>query len=79
LERRSHGECANPLALQIFAELKKVWDLFENKHLSNAVDENGQPSATYHIAEMVAFLGLPPHEYIHRSGVTNRAFDSQGQ
>jgi serine/threonine-protein kinase SRPK3 len=61
------------------AKLKKVWDLFENKHLFNAVDETGKPLATHHIAEIVAFLGLPPHEYIHRSEVTNRVFDSQGQ
>jgi hypothetical protein len=56
----------------------KVWDLFENRHLFNAVDEDGQPSATHHVAEMVAYLGLPPSEYIHRSGITDRVFDNEG-
>jgi serine/threonine protein kinase len=59
-------------------EFKQACDLFENEHLFNAVDEDGQPSATHHIAEMVAYLGLPPVEYIQRSEITKKVFDEQG-
>ncbi|KAM3501022.1 hypothetical protein MY11210_009436 [Beauveria gryllotalpidicola] len=55
-----------------------IWDLFENRHLFNAMDENGDSSATAHVAEMVAYLGLPPREYIQRSKITTNVFDEQG-
>ncbi|KAJ8131233.1 hypothetical protein O1611_g2390 [Lasiodiplodia mahajangana] len=56
-----------------------IWDLFENRHLFNAVDENLQPSATHHVGEMVAYLGLPPLEYIQRSEITRKVFNEQGR
>ncbi|KAL5324143.1 hypothetical protein ACEPPN_008686 [Leptodophora sp. 'Broadleaf-Isolate-01'] len=56
-----------------------IWDLFENRHLFNAVDENLQPSATHHVAEMVAYLGLPPLEYIQRGEITKKVFNEQGR
>ncbi|KAF2004736.1 non-specific serine/threonine protein kinase [Amniculicola lignicola CBS 123094] len=56
-----------------------IWDLFENRHLFNAIDENLQPSATHHVAEMVAYLGLPYPEYIQRSEITKKVFDEQGR
>lgn len=34
----------------------------------------GISSVTHHIAEMVAYLGLPPLEYIRRSEVTKKGF-----
>jgi len=42
------------------------------------MDENMESSATAHVAEMVAYLGLPPLEYIYRSGITRKVFDEQG-
>lgn len=57
-----------------------MWDLLENKHLFNAIDpENGEMSATHYVAEMVAYLGLPPREYIHRSETTAKVFDKHGE
>ncbi|KIW19693.1 hypothetical protein PV08_00267 [Exophiala spinifera] len=55
-----------------------IWDLFENEHLFRALDENGESSATHHVAEMVGYLGLPPLEYIQRSEVTSKVFDEEG-
>ncbi|MCJ1367849.1 hypothetical protein MMC16_006985 [Acarospora aff. strigata] len=55
-----------------------IWDLFENRHLFNAMDENLQSSATHHVVEMVAYLGLPPFEYMQRSEITKKVFDEQG-
>lgn len=43
------------------------------------MDVNNETSATDHIAEMVAYLGLPPLEYLRRSDVTKNVFDEQGQ
>jgi hypothetical protein len=42
------------------------------------MDENMQSSATHHVAEMVAYLGLPPLEYVQRSEITKKVFDEQG-
>ncbi|TWU72294.1 hypothetical protein ED733_003630 [Metarhizium rileyi] len=56
-----------------------IWDLFENRHLFNAMDEEKKSSATHHIAEMVSYIGLPPLEYIDRSAVTKNVFDDNGQ
>lgn len=56
----------------------KIWDLLENKHLFNAADEEGRSSATHHVAEMVAYLGLPPPEYVQRSEITRKVFDEAG-
>lgn len=57
-----------------------MWDLLENRHLFDAVDpENGEMSATHYVAEMVAYLGLPPREYIHRSETTAKVFDKHGE
>jgi len=57
---------------------EQVWDLFENKHMFHALDKNQTSSATHHVAEMVAYLGLPPLEYIPRSDVTKNVFDEHG-
>ncbi len=51
--------------------------MLENKHLFNALDEDGQSSATH--AEMVAYLGLPSQEYLQRSEVMRNVFDEQGE
>lgn len=57
-----------------------MWDLLENRHLFDAIDpENGEMSATHYVAEMVAYLGLPPREYIHRSEITAKVFDKHGE
>ena len=43
------------------------------------MDEQMQPSATHHVAEMISYLGLPPLEYIQKSEITKKVFDEQGQ
>jgi len=54
---------------------EQVWDLFENKHMFHALDKNQTSSATHHVAEMVAYLGLPPLEYIPRMSLMNTVSD----
>jgi hypothetical protein len=56
----------------------KIWDLFGTGHLFHARDEDSQPSATHHVAEMVSLLGLPSTEYLQRSDITKKVFDVQG-
>ncbi|KAF2019621.1 kinase domain protein [Aaosphaeria arxii CBS 175.79] len=56
-----------------------IWDLFENRHLFNARDEEQKASATHHVAEMVAYMGLPSREYVRRSEVTRKVFDDSGR
>lgn len=54
----------------------KTWDILENKHLFNAKNPNGERSSIYHIAEMVALLGLPPPDYLERSKTSWKYFDN---
>jgi hypothetical protein len=44
----------------------------------NALDENQEYSPSHHIAEMVAYFGLPPSEFIQRSQVTRNVFNEHG-
>ena len=57
----------------------KIWDPFEHKNLFKATDKTGHDCPKRCIAEMVAYLGLPPLELIRKSKVAMRAFDEQGQ
>lgn len=59
-------------------ELDQIWDLFENKYLFNARDENGNDSNLHHLAEMIALLGPPPKDFLERSEFAEEFFDSQG-
>lgn len=45
----------------------------------HALDEAQKSSASHHVAEMVGYLGIPPLEYLHRSEITKKVFDEQGQ
>ncbi|KAK2757981.1 hypothetical protein FQN54_004387 [Arachnomyces sp. PD_36] len=55
-----------------------IWDIFENKHLFDALDEDREYSPSHHVAEMVAYLGLPPLEFLQRSDETRNVFDEKG-
>ncbi|KAI4628192.1 hypothetical protein J4E80_002330 [Alternaria sp. BMP 0032] len=55
-----------------------VWDLFEDEHLFDARDTEGNPSGTHHVSEMVAYLGMPPLEYTQSNDITKKVFDKQG-
>jgi len=55
-----------------------VWDLFEDEHLFDARDNEGNPSETHHVSEMVAYLGMPPLEYTQSNHMTKKVFDKQG-
>jgi hypothetical protein len=67
------------IPLHIANAAVQIWDLFENRHLFKAEDENGELTGTHHIVEMVSYLGLPPLEYIQRSDVTQKVFDAQAK
>ncbi len=53
--------------------------MFENKHLFNAQDGNGEGSSLYHMAEMVAILGPPPLDYLQRTETSWEYFDDSGK
>ncbi|MCJ1398649.1 hypothetical protein MMC11_001850 [Xylographa trunciseda] len=56
-----------------------AWDLFEDKHLFHAKDQNNENSSLHHIAEMIALLGPPPSEFIRRSKLGSEYFDAHGK
>ncbi|PYI20349.1 kinase domain protein [Aspergillus violaceofuscus CBS 115571] len=56
-----------------------VWDVFEDRHLFNALDEDGDFSPSHHVAEMVAYLGLPPLSFVRRSQETHHVFTDDGK
>ncbi|KAE8415530.1 kinase-like domain-containing protein [Aspergillus pseudocaelatus] len=45
----------------------QIWDIFENKHLFNALDEDKEYYPSHYVVEMVAYLGLPPLHFLQRS------------
>ena len=52
--------------------------MFEDEHLFDARDNEGNPSETHHVSEMVAYLGMPPLEYTQRNHMTKKVFNKQG-
>lgn len=44
----------------------QIWNRFDSQHLFNAKDRNNGSLATDHVAEMVAYMGVPPLEYLSR-------------
>ncbi|KAF1836434.1 non-specific serine/threonine protein kinase [Decorospora gaudefroyi] len=64
--------------VDIWSVATLVWDLFESRHLFDARDNEGKSSATHHIAEMVAYLGMPPLQYTQSNKITKKLFDEQG-
>ncbi|KAH8724900.1 hypothetical protein GQ44DRAFT_799070 [Phaeosphaeriaceae sp. PMI808] len=72
-------ELCRAQSVGIWSVAALVWGLFENKHLFTAGDKSQGTSATDHVAEMIAYLGLPPLEYVQRSKVTKNVFDEQGK
>ncbi|KAI9832542.1 MAG: hypothetical protein M1819_004332 [Sarea resinae] len=58
----------------------KIWDLFEGKHMFEALDTEKKPSNPHHLAEMIALLGPPPPEFILRAPQNSygRLFDDEG-
>jgi serine/threonine-protein kinase SRPK3 len=45
----------------------------------NALDEDHQYSPSHHVAEIVAYFGLPPLEFVQRSEATGNVFDEHGE
>ena len=87
MERWGHGGCILCRRLVFpFASFpsrsnrrpSKIWDIFENKHLSNAKDGNGEDSSLHHMAEIVALLGLPSPDYLQRTETSWKYFDNTG-
>ncbi|PPJ56168.1 hypothetical protein CBER1_09086 [Cercospora berteroae] len=55
-----------------------IWDLFEGRHLFSARGPAGDQLSEYHLAEMVAVLGLPPIEYLRRTQTSWEYFNDDG-
>ncbi|KAL5346504.1 hypothetical protein ACLOAV_008775 [Pseudogymnoascus australis] len=55
-----------------------IWDLFRDKHIFNGRDPTGKYSNRYHLAEMVAYMGPPPIDFLHHSEESWSYFDKQG-
>lgn len=72
--------CVEPLDIEEHSLTLKlqIWDIFENKPLFNALDEDREYSPSHHVAEMVAYLGLPPLHFLQRSEETRNVFDEKG-
>jgi hypothetical protein len=58
--------------------LSQTWDLFEDKHLFNAKDQNKENSSLHHLAEMIALLGPPPTDFVQRGDAASDYFDAHG-
>ncbi len=44
----------------------------------NALDEDQRYCPLHHVAEMVAYLGLPPPQFTERSELARDVFDDNG-
>ncbi|KAF3004512.1 hypothetical protein E8E15_000387 [Penicillium rubens] len=55
-----------------------AWDLFEQGHLFYARDPEKKSSDTHHLAEMIAILGPPPKDVLHKSHYGDEFFDIDG-
>ena len=56
-----------------------MWDLLEGRHLFDTRGQDGHYSAAHHLAEMVALLGPPPPEFIHRSKESEEYWSPDGK
>ncbi|KAI9677025.1 MAG: hypothetical protein M1817_006864 [Caeruleum heppii] len=56
-----------------------IWDIFENEHLFDARNDDGEHSNRVHVSEMVAFLGTPPLKFQQLSQRTPLVFDEAGR
>ncbi|KAG6875361.1 hypothetical protein C0993_009585, partial [Termitomyces sp. T159_Od127] len=58
-----------------------IWDVFEGTHLFDGTD--GECDAIYrshvHLAEMIAYMGPPPHEFIAQGSVGSKFFSPEGE
>lgn len=57
----------------------QAWDLFEQGNLFFARNEDQNQSDSHHLAEMIAYLGLPPREMLEKSEYANKFFDISGK
>ncbi|MCJ1256343.1 hypothetical protein MMC24_004164 [Lignoscripta atroalba] len=56
-----------------------IWDLFGNKHMFDGRNKtNKEYSNRQHLAEMIAYLGPPPKEFLQRSEESSEYFDEHG-
>lgn len=53
--------------------------MIENKHLFDARDEEGLHNNGFHVVEMVAYMGVPPDEFLCSSPNTPLVFDEEGK
>ncbi|PYI36391.1 hypothetical protein BP00DRAFT_483565 [Aspergillus indologenus CBS 114.80] len=55
-----------------------VWDIFKDRDLFNALNEDEDYSPSHHVAEMVGCLGLPPVSFVRRCLETRNDFTDEG-
>lgn len=60
-------------------DVSHIWDLFQDKHMFDGRDPAGKYTNRYHLAEMIAYMGPPPVEFLERSEASRKFFDAQGQ
>ena len=78
------GVMVNPLRISKKAktspDLLQIWDLFENKHMFDGIHpESKKYKNECHLAEMVAYLGPPPLDFLQRPGAALEYFDEFGE
>lgn len=52
--------------------------MFENQHLFDAHDKEGNSLGAQHVSEIIAYLGIPSLQYTQSNDVTKKIFDQQG-
>lgn len=68
----------SPLSIKIETKISQTWTLFEGRHLFHARGPKGDRLSEYHLAEMVAVLGVPPVEYLRRTETSQKYFNDDG-
>ncbi|MCJ1281667.1 hypothetical protein MMC26_000988 [Xylographa opegraphella] len=76
MECRRNGQTFQASLFRSCVILRNIWDMFERKQMFNAIDpEDKQYSNRFHLAEMIAYLGPPPLEFLRRSDEYKEYFD----
>lgn len=63
MECRRHGKLSPVTMRAVLTDMFRS-GISENKHLFNALDENKEYPPSHHVAETVAYLGLPPLHFL---------------
>lgn len=56
----------------------QIWDLYQGQFLFDTEDEDGNYSKARHLAEITAYLGTPPLDFLQRSSISSDFFNDDG-